>query len=325
MPAGKLINCVVYRDGEKLADVEPDAVPGYLDQPGCLVWVGMHDATPGDLEVMRQQFGLHPLAVEDARSGGQRPKVEEYGDALFAVAHTVEPDAEGLRVGEVGIFVGANYVLSVRQRSQRGFQDVRQRCEREHELLRYGSGFVLYALLDTLVDRYFPVLEDLQDELERIEENIFKGNEPRANLESLYDLKRRLMVLHHAAAPLLEASARLWGGRVPRLCTGMGEYFRDVYDHLVRLNGMVDTTREMVTTAISVNLSMIAINDNTVTKRLAAYGALVAVPTMLAGIYGMNFTHMPELQHPWGYPAALLLMVGIDGYVFYRLRRAGWL
>ncbi len=216
-------------------------------------------------------------------------------------------------------------MLSVRSRAQKGFADVRARCEREPELLRHGSGYVLYALIDAVVDRYFPILDKLEEELEGIEERIFSGGNARANIEALYGLKQKLMTLKHAATPLLEAVGKLYGGRVPQACSGLNDYFRDVYDHLVRLNQSIDSTREMVTTAISVNLSMIAVGESDVTKRLAAYGALVAVPTLIAGIYGMNFEHMPELKWVFGYPLALALMGGIDTYLFYRFRKSGWL
>jgi magnesium transporter len=223
------------------------------------------------------------------------------------------------------VFVGRNYVLSARQRTERGFQDVRARCEREPELLQHGPGYVLYALMDAAVDRYFPVLDAVETELEALEEQIFTGKSPRENIESLYYVKQKLMTLKHAAGPLLETSSRLFGGRVPPVCAGLGEYFRDVYDHVVRLNQSIDTLRDTVTTAIQVNLAMITIGESEVTKRLAAYAALVAVPTMIAGIYGMNFENMPELSWSFGYPLSIAVMLAIDSYLFYRFRKAGWL
>jgi magnesium transporter len=274
---------------------------------------------------MQDEFDLHELAVEDARHGHQRPKIEEYGDSVFAVLHTVEVAGDELKVGEVDVFVGRNYVLSVRQHSERGFQEVRARCEREPELLRHGSGYVLYALMDAIVDRYAPVLDAVEAELEALEEKIFSGKSPRENIEAMYYVKQKLMTLKHAVAPLVEASGRLYGGRVPQVCGGLGDYFRDVYDHLFRLNQSIDTLRDTVTTAIQVNLAMITIGESEVTKRLAAYAALVAIPTMIAGIYGMNFEHMPELTWSFGYPATLAVMVAIDAYLFYRFRKAGWL
>jgi magnesium transporter len=180
-------------------------------------------------------------------------------------------------------------------------------------------------LMDAVVDRYFPVLDGLQTELERIEERMFANQMMRANIEALYDLKHKLMVLKHATEPLIEAMGRLFGGRVVPLCIGLQEYFRDVYDHLIRLNQSIDSQREMLSTAISVNLSLITVQESEVTKRLASYAALVAVPTMIAGVYGMNFQHMPELNWAWGYPATLVVMAAIDAYLFYRFRKARWL
>ena len=321
-----LINCVAYQDGKKLAEIPVEDISVYVSRPDCFVWVALKDAEPAELEQMKEEFDLHELAVEDARHGHQRPKIEEYGDSLFAVLHTVEFEGDELVVGEVDVFVGRNFVLSVRNRTKKGFQDVRARCEREPELLKHGAGYVLYALMDSVVDRYFPVFDALEAELEQIEARIFSGDATtRANIEALYDLKHKLMTLKHAAGPLLDTIGKLYGGRVPQVCAGMSEYFRDVYDHLIRVNQNIDSAREMVTTATSVNLSLITLAENETTKRLAAYAALVAVPTMVAGVYGMNFEHMPELKWVWGYPYALALMFGIDIYLWFRFKKSGWL
>ena len=320
-----LINCVAYQDGKKLADITRVEIRSYVSRPECFVWVALADPDTEELAAMQAEFGLHALAVEDARHGHQRPKIEEYGDSLFCVLQTIEIAEGELNAGEMDIFVGENYVLSVRSRTEHGFTDVRARCEREPQLLKYGSGYVLYALMDAVVDRYFPALDALEMELEQVEERIFAGATARANVEGLYALKQKLMTLKHAVWPLLEATGKLHGGRVPRICSDTQEYFRDVYDHLVRINQSIDSLREMVTTAISVNLSLITLQENETTKRLAAYAALVAVPTMIAGIYGMNFANMPELQWAFGYPISLATMAGIDVYLFLRFRKAGWL
>lgn len=320
-----LVNSVAYRDGKKIADVAREDISTYLDRNDCIVWVAVRDPEPHELDVLEEEFNLHPLAIEDARHGHQRPKFEEYGDSLFFVMHMIEPEGDDLRVGEVDIFVAQNYVLSVRTRSERNFQDVRARCEREPELLQHGTGYILYALLDAVVDRYFPILDDIETRLEMIEDQIFAGTSPRANIEALYGIKQDLVILKHATAPLMEAVGKLYGGRVPQVCMGLGDYFRDVSDHLGRINQNIDAAREMVTTAISVNLSMITVQETEVTKRLAGYAALVAVPTMIAGIYGMNFDFMPELKWVWGYPLALGSMIVIDVYLFYRFRKSKWL
>jgi magnesium transporter len=320
-----LINCAAYQNGKKLGDIRQEEIHNYLSRSGCFVWVALKDATAEELDEMQRQFGLHELAVEDAHHGHQRPKIDEYGDSLFAVLHTIEPGGDELHVGEVSIFVGKNYVLSVRNHSEQGFVNVRARTEREPHLLKHGSAFVFYALIDTVVDRYFPVLDAVEDELENVEARIFDGSPGRENIKALYAIKQKLMVFKHAVGPLHEAVGRLYGGRVPGICTHTQEYFRDVGDHLLRLNQSIDGLRDMVITALSVNLSMITIGENETVKRLAAYAALVAVPTMIAGVYGMNFEHMPELKWVWGYPFSVGLMVAIDVYLFYRFRKAKWL
>jgi magnesium transporter len=321
-----LVNCFAYQDGVRIADhFTPADVSRYVGRPECFVWVALKDPEPGEFAELERAFGLHELAVEDASHGHQRPKIEEYGDSIFAVLHVVEMVNDELVIGEVDIFAGPNYILSVRNRAEKGFVDVRARCEREPELLRLGSGFVLYALMDAVVDRYFPIMDTLETELESLEERMFSGSPARANIEDLYALKQKLMVLKHAVGPLLEGVGKLHGGRVPQLCASTQDYYRDVYDHLMRINQSIDALREMVTTALSVNLSLITVAENETTKRLAACAALVAVPTMVAGIYGMNFEQMPELKWAFGYPLALGIMAVIDIYLFYRFRRAGWL
>jgi magnesium transporter len=225
----------------------------------------------------------------------------------------------------MAVFVGPQYVVSVRRDTEQGFADVRRRCEHEPQLMQHGAGFVLYALMDTVVDRYVPILESLTEEFEEVETRIFSGQTTREQVEQLYDLKRKLMVLDHAVVPLIEVAGKLHGGRVPAVCSTLPDYFRDVYDHLLRLKQSIDNLRDMLTTAVSVNLSLITLQETEFTKQLAAYAALVAVPTAIAGVYGMNFRNMPELDWVWGYPMALALMVGIDLYLVYRFRKANWL
>lgn len=320
-----IVNCVVYDRGQKLSDIPLTEVRSHLAKPGCFVWVALKDPEPAELAALQEEFSLHDLAIEDARKGHQRPKLEEYGSSLFIVAHLVEPSGDDLQTGEVSIFVGPQYIVSVRRDAQLGFADVRRRCEREPELLQHGPAYVLYALMDNVVDRYFPVLDRLSAEIEEIEERIFAGQTTRAQIEALYSLKRKLMTLDHATQPLLEVTGKLHGGRVPPICAGLHDYFRDVYDHLMRLGQSIDNMRDMVSTAISVNLSLITIQENEVTKRLAAYAALVAVPTMVAGVYGMNFSNMPELDWAYGYPSAVAAMVLIDLYLVYRFKKAKWM
>lgn len=320
-----LVNCTAYREGVKLANITPEAISDYLAQPNTFVWVAMADASAEELAQMKKEFSLHELAVEDAQHGHQRPKVEEFGDSLFAVLHILEFKNTDLNLGEVCIFVGHNYVLSVRSRTLHGFTDVRNRCEREPHLLKFGAGFVFYALMDAVVDRYFPILDELEESLNLIEASMFSRHNPRANIEALYSLKQKLNTLKHASFPLMEAAGKLYGGRVPAVCMNTQEYFRDIYDHLYRINQSIDSIRDMLGTAIQVNLSLIALNEGAVTKKLAGYAALIGVPTMIAGIYGMNFKHMPELTWGWGYPACLASMILIDVFLYWKFKRIKWL
>ncbi|POR53545.1 magnesium transporter [Paraburkholderia eburnea] len=324
-----LINCAAYQGGKKLADIDIDAISDYLQKPECFVWVALKDPDAGEMAAMKEEFGLHALAIEDVMNGNQRPKIEEYGDTLFAVFHTIEIDGDGeIIAGQVNVFAGPNFVLTVRHRAQQGFQDVRARCEREPDLLKEGSGFVLYALMDSVVDRYAPVLEALSTEIEELEDRIFEKHslaQSRAIIEDLYSLKRRLVILQHHITPLVDAVGKLVGGRIPAVCVGMQAYYRDVYDHLVRISNMIDARREMIVTAIQVNLGMISLAENEVTKRLGSFAALFAVPTMIAGIYGMNFEHIPELHFKYGYEVCLAVMAVIDIVLYILFRRGGWL
>jgi magnesium transporter len=320
-----LINCVVYQEGRKVADIEVEAISDYIAKPDCFVWVALADATDAELEEMQAEFGLHDLAVEDARHGHQRPKIEEYGNTVFAVMHLLELDKGEVQVGEVAVFVGTNFVLSVRNRSTRGFIGVRERAEREPHLLAHGASFVFYALMDGVVDRYFPLIDELETELETIEGQIFVAGAARANIERLYELKRQATIVRHAVAPLMEGVGKLYGSRVPLVCSKSQEYFRDIYDHLQRINASLDAIRDTIGTAIQVNLSMVAIEESETTKRLAAWAGIFAVATAMAGIWGMNFESMPELRWRYGYPTALALIAVACVLLWRRLRRFGWL
>ena len=320
-----LINCVAYQDGRKLAELDIEEISDYLERPGCFVWVALRDATHAELEMMREEFALHPLAVEDAHKGHQRPKLEEYGETLFAVVHLLELQQGELKLGEVDIFVGRNFVLSVRNRSDQHLLGVRERCEREPDLLRQGAGFVLYAIMDAVVDRYFPLIDGIESDLEAVEAHIFDKGMARSNIERLYHLKGRMVALKHAVAPLMEAVGKLTSGRVPPVCANSRDYFRDVYDHLVRINAQLETVRDTIGTAIQVSLSSVAIEQSDVAKKLAAWAGIFAAATAFAGIWGMNFKAMPELQWEYGYPMALGIIVSACALLFLRFRRMGWL
>lgn len=320
-----LVNCTAYLDGKKLNDISVEDISDYIVLPHHFVWVALKDADAAELAQMQAEFGLHALAVEDASHGHQRPKIEEYGESLFAVLHLIDIVDSEFVVGEVDIFVAKNYVLSIRNRSKHGFMAVRERCEHEPHLLKQGSSFVFYALIDAVVDHYFQIVSVLEDELETIEEQIFTKGIERSNIENLYQLKRKLLVLKHAVTPLMEAVAKLYGGRVPAICINTQEYFRDVYDHLYRINTTLDSIHDSVGTAIQVSLSMLTIDQTEVNKRLAAWAAIFAVATAFAGIWGMNFNIMPELEWRYGYLAALGVMGSSCSYLYYRFKKSGWL
>lgn len=345
-----LIHCTVYQDGRPVAQPTLDQIDTALRAPPAdasrFVWVALHDPSPQELAPLQTAFGLHPLAVEDALQARQRPKLEEYGEDLFAVLHLLHFENQAdeqpqstragnkarkggppprLQTGQLAIFAGPRYVVSVRTHSEQSLAPVRERCEREPELLRQGPGFVLYALMDEVVDRYFPLTERIEDELEAIEKQIFTQGAGREIVQRLYVLKRRLRLLRHAVGPLLEAAARLHSGRVPPLCAQAQHYFRDVFDHLSRLAAAIDSTRDSLTTAIQVNLSLVTIDDSDVTKKLAAWAAIFGVCTAFVGVWGMNFDVMPELHWRWGYPLALGLIGAVCALLYVRFRRAGWL
>jgi magnesium transporter len=322
-----LINCVIYCDGHAAADTGLDHLADALaaDAEG-FVWVALRDPSDAELQQLQQALDLPALAVEDARKGHQRPKLEEYGDMLFAAMHLLEGGPEGLQVGEVHVFVGPRFVVSVRHRSAHGFLGVRDRAEREPHLLRLGPGYVLYALIDAVVDRYFPLIDAVEAELEQLEETMFQPRQDRqAVVQRLFGLKQRLATLRHAVTPLLEVAAKLHGGRVPTMCISLQDYFRDVYDHLIRIQASIDAARETIIAATQVNLTLVTVDESLVTKRLAAWAAIFAASTALAGIWGMNFEKMPELKWAFGYPMALSVIAVVSGALYWRFKRLGWL
>ncbi|WP_338760188.1 magnesium/cobalt transporter CorA [Massilia sp. METH4] len=321
-----LINCVAYQEGKKLSDIPVEDISEYLKEQDTFVWVALRDPGVDEIEVMKDEFSLHELAIEDAARGHQRPKMEEYGSNIFVVVHIVEMEGDDLKVGQLAVFAGANYVLSVRSDSRQDFLGVRARAEREPHQLGKGAGFVLYALVDAVVDRYFPIVDRLESDLESIEDQIFsQKNGQRANIERLYELKRKALVLRHAVIPLMDAVGRLHGGRVPAVVAETQDYFRDVHDHLFRIAGRLDAVRDTINTAIQVTLSMVAIEENDISKKLASYAAIFAVFTAFAGVWGMNFEFMPELKWKYGYPCALATMALVCGYLYRKFKKAGWL
>jgi len=320
-----IVNCAAYRDGRKVGNVEIDDVSEVLKVPGQFVWIGLHEPDLALLRKVQEEFGLHDLAVEDALRAHQRPKLDEYGDDLFIVVRTAQCDNGDIELGETHFFLGEQYLVSVRHGASLPYTHVRSRCEAAPAMLKKGPGFALYALMDFVVDNYFPVLESIEDQVEELEENVFEGAFRRETSVRVYELKRELQKLRRAVGPMIDVCARLERFDLVLVHADVRPYFRDVYDHCVRINERIDNLRETLTSVFEANLSFMSVNQNEVTKKLAAWAAILAVPTMLAGIWGMNFEFMPELRMHYGYPAALVLMLAVCGFLHSRFKKAGWL
>lgn len=322
----EIINCVTYVDGQRVKDVAIDQLRAVLEQPEQFVWVGLHEPGEALLRQIQQAFGLHDLAIEDAHCAHQRPKLEVYGDSLFIVLRTAHSNhTRQIDFGETHIFLGTRYLLSIRHGSSLAYIDVRARVESTPGLLCKGPAFALYALMDFIVDQYFPLIDMLEQELEALEDRIFGEAFSRTTTTQIYQLQRRLIEVKRAVSPLIDICNRLMRFDLAFIPADTQPYFRDIYDHVVRINEMVDTLRELLTTALEANFSLISITQNEVMKRLAGWGAIIALPTMIAGIYGMNFQFMPELRWSFGYPGALILILIGCSLLYMRFKRAGWL
>jgi magnesium transporter len=324
----EVVNSVAYADGRRVAEVALEDISEVLKQDiDRFIWIGLHAPDEPLLRKVQAEFGLHDLAIEDALRAHQRPKLERYDDCLFVVLRTArkDPDSRQLETGETHIFVGARYVVTVRHGSSLSYAAVRTRCEAAPALLAQGPGFVLYALMDFIVDHYFPVVEALEEELEHLEEEIFGERFNRDTTSRIYRLKRDLLELKRAVSPLVDICNRLTRSDLDLIQEGTRPYFRDVHDHVIRINEVIDTLRELLTAALEANLSMVSVSQNEVVKRLTGWGAIVAVPTLIASIYGMNFAAMPELGWRFGYPFVLAVMVSVCGFLYYRFKRSGWL
>ena len=324
----QVVDCAEYADGRRVGDVHLPDVSEVLgdDRPSRFVWMGLHEPTEELLRQVQHEFRLHDLAIEDAHRAHQRPKLEEYGDAIFVVLRTVQRGEDGtMAFGETHLFVGPGYVVSVRHGASVPYVEVRQRCESTPHLLKKGPGFVLYALMDFVVDRYFPIVDELEEDLEHLEEEIFGGNYRRETTERIYDLKRDLLGLKRAVSPLIDICNRLTRFDSQLIDAESRPYFRDIYDHVIRINETVDNLRELLNGALEANLSLVSIQQNEVTKKLASWAAILAVPTMVAGVYGMNFEFMPELKWKLGYPLVMAFMVGACFMLYRQFKKGGWL
>ena len=322
-----VVASVAYADGKRVGDVAIPDVSEILKQPGVFVWIGLHDPSPELLRQLQQEFGLHDLAIEDAQVAHQRPKLEQYGDSIFVVLRPtlLSSDQERIELAETHIFVGPRYVVSVRHGATPSYAAVRARCESTPALLAKGPGFVLYAVMDFIVDQYFPIVDLLGDKLEQLEDAIFSQTFNRTTVQRIYELKRNMLEVKRAVSPLVDVCNRLMRFDQPLIPEDTRPYFRDVYDHAIRINEHVDTLRELLTGALEAHLSLTAVAQNDAMKKLAGWAAIIGVPTMVAGVYGMNFKFMPELEWHYGYPAVMAVMLGACGYLYYRFKRSGWL
>ncbi len=322
-----IVNCAAYSAGQRVADLPICDIHETLKHGDRFVWIGLNEPSAEVMREVQKEFQLHDLAIEDALTAHQRPKLELYEESLFVVLRTAQllPGGVGLEFGETHVFVGERYIVSVRHGSIKSHVGLRARCEAMPQLLTKGPGFVLYALMDFIVDQYLPIVQALEEQLEELEEEIFGERFDRNTTGRIYRLKRDLLALKRAVSPLVDVCNRLMRFDVSLIPEDTRPYFRDVYDHTMRINEMIDNLRELLTTALEANLSLISVSQTEHTKRLAAWAAIIAVPTMIAGIYGMNFDTIPELHWRFGYPVVMTVMFGACAALFFGFRRSGWL
>lgn len=326
---GSVVGSAVYQAGHRVEDVEIERLDLACDavqpEPGRFVWIGLYEPDEEVLHKVQRRFGLHDLAVEDAHNAHQRPKLETYGDSIFVVLRTVQLVDGHVRFGETHIFAGRGYVVTVRHGSSASYAGVRGRCERTPRMLALGEIFVVYSVMDFIVDNYFPVLHALEAEIDALEDRVFKQRSTRADIERIYELRHELMTIRRAIHPLGEVCTRMMRFDTPLIEERVQPYFRDVQDHVLRVVEQVDSLRELLTSALEANLLFASLQQNDVMRRFAGWAAILAVPTAVAGIYGMNFEDMPELKQPWGYPVVLLGILSVCGGLYWRFRRLGWL
>ena len=322
-----IVDCAAYDAGVRRPGQVPlDGDPCRDLAPSSFLWIGLLEPTAAEFEAVRAAFGLHPLAVEDAIKAHQRPKLEVYGDSLFMVVTTARYDdpSETVSFGELLIFVGDGFIVVVRHGEAASLSEVRSQLEADPERLAVGPAAVLHAILDRVVDAYGPVMDGLDDDIGEIEEEVFsdEGGNP---VERIYKLKREVLGVHKALQPLREPMRRLTHDTMPCIPDGHREYFRDVEDHLHRYSDRNDTNRDLLTSVLEANLTRVGVRQNEDMRKISAWVAIAAVPTMIAGIYGMNFDDMPELEQAWGYPAVLGLMAVACTSLYFVFRRSRWL
>ncbi|SEG66386.1 magnesium transporter [Thermomonospora echinospora] len=323
-----IVDKAIYCRGRR-HDIEGDISDAFdaarADGSDCWVWIGLHEPTAEELKLVSRELNLHPLAVEDAVNAHQRPKLEHYGDTLFLVLKTLDyrEATSGIEVGEIMLFVGADFVVTVRHGTANPLAPVRRRLESDPELLETGAVAVPYAVLDEVVDRYQTVAGEVEVDIIELERAVF-SSDGRDVTERIYSLKREVLKFRSAEDPLVPVLQEIVGGRVREL-RGPLEYFRDVLDHLLRVDGRVDAHDELLTSVLNAHLALLGKRQNEDMRKISAWAAIIAVPTAIAGIYGMNFKDMPELQSPYGYPLVLMAMAAACLLVYWRLRKSGWL
>ena len=330
-----IVDCAIYREGHRSEG--PEDLSDALDEArsaGGFVWIGLHEPTEKEFDLVTREFGLHPLAVEDALKAHQRPKLEVYDDSLFVVLKPVvyEPKSDTVSTGEVMLFLGDAFVVTVRHGVGSPLKAVRERLEQEPKLLGKGPTSVLYAVADAVVDHYLEVATELATDLEELEAEVFSpdGGGSRHTASRIYTFKRQILEFRRATVPLSMPLTRLagvgaYGGTVPFVNDRARPFFRDVNDHLARVNESVEGLDRLVSDVLSAHLAQMSVRQNDDMRKISAWAAMAAVPTMIAGIYGMNFDHMPELHWVWAYPAVIALM-GVLEVLLYRLfKRRGWL
>ncbi|WP_197443291.1 magnesium/cobalt transporter CorA [Lignipirellula cremea] len=323
-----MINSAAYSNGIRVANVPIPDLGDAWRHSDRFIWVGLYEPSEQLLSYIQEAFGLHDLAIEDAHQAHQRPKLEVYDDSLFMVLCTARLSDGGevrIEFGETHVFLGPRYVVTVRHGSMKSHVGLRARCEAVPQLLAKGEGFVLHALMDFIVDQYFPIVDALQSELDELEEQIFCGKFVRSVTARLYHVQRDLLSLKQCVTPLMDVSSHLSRSESHLIPPDTRLYFQDVHDHVICIAGLIDNLQQLSHIALEANLALISVSQNDDTKRLAAWAAILAVPTLIAGLYGMNFKTMPEIEWAYGYPFVMTIMVGICTLLYRWFRKVGWL
>jgi magnesium transporter len=320
-----IMKCVAYQNGISIGDVTIEDISEVLKLENTFVWLGLHEVDETLLTKLQEEFGLHELAIEDACMAHQRPKIEEYGDSLFIVLHTAHLDGERVELGETHIFMGPRFLVTVRHGTSRGHSKVRGRCEAMPMQLTKGPSFVLYSIMDFIVDNYVPVIDGLQARFDELELAIFQYRPSRQTMEGLYELKRELVLLEGAMTPVIDICNELMRFHNWAIPKDVRVYFRDIADHIKRIDQQIHGMREMLIAAMQVHLTFETVRQNEVVKRLAGWGAILAIPTMVFSWYGMNFRHMPELDWKYSYPVVVGGVAVGSLLLYWRLKRSGWL